>query len=172
MPPASQTNRVGIPFRTVITRVKARLTAKTGLHESKIRVVCVPDKDVPEYITQPGYLLRVFPPDPKASSGAGRYAYVAHRRIELWVVTARVTDPGGRDDVAVMEHSDAEERALDALTLDPQTGDAASLPLAKVIKWVPGGRNVERRVAGNKTLIASSLAFDVTYITRLTVYRE
>lgn len=172
MPPASQTNSSGLSFTTILTRAKARLAAKAGLHASKIRVACMPDKDIPEYITEPGYIIRFFPPDPKPMSGAGRYAYVARRRIEVWVVTRRLVDPGGRDDFAAEQHVEAEEKAIDALCLDPQTGDAASLPLAKFIKWVPGGRNAERRVSGNKSLIASSIAFDVTHVQPVTVYRE
>lgn len=173
MPAASQQNLRGLSFSTILDRVVARLQAGIDLHTSRVRIVCSPDDDLPEYLVEPGYVIRVFPPDPKANSGAGRYAYLATRPMEVWTVTRRLTDPGGRDDVAVKTHVEAEEAAINALLLDPQTDDAtAGLPIAKYMKWVPGGSGLARRVAKNKSLIASSIRFNVMHVVPITVYRD
>ena len=157
MPPANQLAVSSLSFADVLDAVNDRLTAASGVPEHRIRWVVVPDDQLPEVLGDPGLTIRVFPPDPDLMSGSGRHGMLVQRRLEVFVTTENLRDPGGRANKALRAHILVEEAVINCLTLDPPTGHGASIYVSKLIKWVPGGSQIARRLKKNPALLVSSL---------------
>lgn len=164
MPIEVQQPRDAISFADIVVRIAELLVASVPVDPSRVWVASMPDEQLPEYLADPGFLIRVFPPDPAPMSGGGRLAYITNRRVEVYPVTMNLADAGGKSNQATLAHIRAEEAVCAALTLDPS--------INKYVKWVPGGADIGRRVKTNKGLLASSLPFVVTYIPPLPVLRD
>lgn len=171
--PSNQSAVSSQGFGEILDAIEARLVGASGYPAHKVRsIVAGPDEDLSaEYLGEPGITIRVFPPDPDPMAGAGRHGTPVQRRVEIFVTTENLRDPGGRAGKAIRQHFLAEEAVVDCLHLDPPTGHGASIPVAKIIKWVPGGRDVARRLQKNAALVTSSMAFVITYLAKVTVYR-
>jgi hypothetical protein len=165
-----------LPFSTLLTRFVNRLAAGlTALDPSapvaaeSVRVCAAPDANMPEYLGEPGYVLRVRPPVPSTLSGGDRHAYVVDRVIDVFVVSLNLQDVGGRDDAAVKAHLDAEDRVIDVIHSAPPE---ATEPIGITCKWSPGGEEIVRQMKTNPGLLVSLVPFVVTYRQKFRVLRD
>lgn len=172
---ANQTSVGGMSFSTIVDRIIARIVAGvTGATATNTRLVVAPsaEKIGPEYLGQPGILVRVDPPEPFAESGAGRHGYIVERTVDVVIITASLLDVGGRDDAALRAHLLKEEQVVNVLCLDPPADLAYGTPTGRLIKFVRGGADITRRLPTTPSLVASALRFNVTYNAPLVVYRD
>lgn len=161
-------------FADILDLAVGRLVAGvTGASSRNVRTAMVPDTVLfgPDYIAEEGIILRVLPPDPQPMAGAGRNGYITERRIDTVITTQNLRDPGGRDDVHVRTHLRREEQVLNVLTLDPPADLPYGAHVSYLIKFVPGGAELARRIQTNPGMAVSVLSFVVTYVPPMVVNR-
>jgi hypothetical protein len=160
------------PFSTILTALIARIVNGVPSNVgTQVRVVAVPDDRLHEYLAEPGFLIRVRPATPFADSGAGRWGYLVTRQIDVFIITQNLSDPGGRDDLAVAAHCDVEEAVVNALLLIPPLDTTYSTAVGKTIKWVPGGEELVRQMKTDPGLIVSAQSYAIMYPLRVLVQR-
>lgn len=142
------------PFTSILDSILALLPGA--------RIFCAPDDSAVHHVAQNGIRIRVSPPEPVPSSGAGRRGYIVMRRLEVFVLTQSLADPGGFDDSAVRAHVTAEETVVNALTL-------VNSPKWITLKFIPGGTDIARTLKTAPSIMASVLVFELTYPAPLTV---
>lgn len=130
------------------------------------RIVAQPTQSNVVTLAEQGVHLWVGSPQPFSQSGGYRYAHKVDRAVGAIVVsTPSLRDPGGRDDAAVKALLATEIDVVDAI-IDFKNAPADSG--AVMIRWVPGGDEVNRWVKLNPGCLSSSLLFNVTYAANLT----
>lgn len=177
MPPTAQPSQSGgvdnPAFSAILDAVVSRIVNGAPSNTTtQVRIVAVPDDQLPTYLSEPGFLIRIRPPAPFADSGAGRWGYVVQRQIDIFIITQSLLDPGGRDDLAVATHCNTEEAVINALLLIPPTDTTYSTAIGKTIKWVPGGDIITRQMKIDAGLIVSAQSYVIMYPLRVLVGRN
>jgi hypothetical protein len=163
-------------FAAVVLLLKSRIVnGAVGANAMNTQIICAPDDQMNDYLGEPGYRIRVSPPESVPMTGAGRHGYISERRVDVYIVSESLADPGGQDEKAVLAHLAREDSVLDALLLTPPIGLASSFTVTQVgdlIKHVPGGSQITRQSKTNTGLIVSGMPFAVTFVPPTRVNRQ
>lgn len=163
-------------FSAIALALKSRIVnGVPGANASNTFLVCAPDDKMADHLGEPGYRLRVSPPQPGPMSGAGRGGYLTERRVEIYVITESLADPGGIDEKAVVAHLNAEDAVVNAVLLSPDStlpyGTTVTL-VGDLVKHIPGGDPIGRMLKQNPAIIVSSVPLSVMYVPKIKVLRD
>lgn len=182
MPAALLSASGSVKGSDVLLSIKARLVAyfddyldgKDGqLDEKQIRITTRPGPLPTEYRAEKNLAIRFNSPVPDVEAGAGRYGQLVTRTLEVWVYSQNLLDPAGEDDALAVAHLDFEELVIDALRDNkPTSMQSVNERYPLVVRFIPGGADLERHMKQDAGLATSCLLFEVRYQLPYTVLRD
>lgn len=158
----------------VLVSLQTRLVESTELDPRNVRIVVRPSPVPVEYRAERNIALRFHAPDPDTEAGAGRYGQLITRVLEVWCYTQNLLDMAGEDEKMAISHLDFEELVMNTM-VDTRPTDLqldTDEHVALLIRFLPGGAEIERQVKADAGIATSCLLFEVKYQAKYTVYRD
>jgi len=159
--PAQQDQSVTTSFTNILKRLRLVLPENT----SYVRGAVMPNPLQAEYKAEEGIHVLMGSPEPTPDSGAGRWGFKVTRDIVVHVVSRSVLDAVGRDEIALVRHTDLEEAVVNAV-LDGHPSVKTREGIQ--ITWVPGGTAVAKASKIDVGFFRSVLVFRLHYAAKLT----
>lgn len=157
----------------IVASVKSRIMSGAALSSMQVRIVADPNPTQDPYVAEKHIDIRISPPNPIPTSGAGRHGYKVSRDIILFVFTESMLDVAGSDEIAVKSHLDFEDTLIDIMiderppALQQMSGEKQGI---RGFRYVGPGSNEPQRIIGNDSaLLVSTMVFNIEYVTKTRV---